>query len=89
MMMGDNLPNFLDADSDNDLLLDAIEDRNADGKQTAGETGLYDPDSDDDDIRDGIEDWNRNGVFEITETDPLNPNTQTRNIDIVRSSAEY
>lgn len=71
----DNIPNFLDKDSDNDFLPDDKEDKDADGKQTPGETAAYNPDSDDDGIKDGIEDWNRNGYYSPDETDPLNPNT--------------
>ena len=72
---GDGILNFLDQDSDNDLLPDYIEDSNHNYIQDEGETGLFNPDSDFDQIRDGIEDRNRNGFFDIGETDPLNPNT--------------
>ena len=72
---GDGLLNFLDTDSDNDLLPDRIEDPNGNGIQDEGETGLYNPDSDGDGLLDGIEDRNLNGIFDAGETDPLNPDT--------------
>ena len=72
---GDGILNFLDEDSDNDLLPDEIEDANHNNVQDDGETDLYNPDSDFDQLRDGIEDRNRDGFFGAGETDPLNPNT--------------
>jgi hypothetical protein len=78
---GDGKMNFLDLDSDGDLILDAVEDANQNGIQDSGETGAYDSDSDDDLIRDGIEDTNVNGIFEPGETDPLNPNTDGDPLD--------
>ncbi|MAT53783.1 MAG: hypothetical protein CMN32_04835 [Saprospirales bacterium] len=73
---GDNIPNFLDLDSDNDLLPDNIEDKNLNGRQDEGETGYLDEDSDDDYIIDGIEDTDKDGVYDVgPETDPLNPDT--------------
>lgn len=78
---GDAQLNFLDTDSDGDLIPDNIEDANQNGIQDAGETGAYDSDSDDDLIRDGTEDTNINGIFEVGETDPLNPNTDGDPLD--------
>ncbi|MBI1223611.1 MAG: hypothetical protein GC192_00105 [Bacteroidetes bacterium] len=72
---GDGLLNLYDVDSDNDLIMDYIEDKNFNGTVNVGETNLYNPDSDFDAIRDGIEDRNRNGKRDEGETDPLNPNT--------------
>jgi Concanavalin A-like lectin/glucanases superfamily/Bacterial Ig domain len=73
---GDNLPNFLDADSDNDYLLDETEDKNANGITDPGETDYLDRDSDDDLIIDGIEDMDRDGYYDAgPETDPLDPDT--------------
>ena len=72
---GDGLLNFVDSDSDNDLLPDDIEDVNHNNLQDDGETDLYNPDSDYDQIKDGIEDANADGHFTPDETDPLNPNT--------------
>ena len=73
---GDNIPNFLDLDSDNDLLPDSIEDKNLNGRQDTGETGYLDEDSDDDYILDGIEDADKDGTYDVgPETDPLNPDT--------------
>ena len=73
---GDNLPNFLDSDSDNDLLLDETEDKNRNGVTDPGETDYLDRDSDDDLIIDGIEDMNRDGHYDVgPETDPLDPDT--------------
>ncbi len=72
---GDGILNFLDPDSDNDLLSDRLEDINRNGKRDAGETDLYNPDTDGDGIPDGVEDQNLNGKFDSGETDPLNPDT--------------
>ncbi len=78
---GDGLPNFLDTDSDNDLLPDRIEAKNHDIITDPGETGVFNPDSDGDNLLDGIEDANKNGVREPGETDPLNPNTDGDPLD--------
>ncbi len=72
---GDGLLNFLDVDSDNDLILDIIEDKNYNGIINVGETHLYNADTDGDAIKDGFEDRNRNGKRDPDETDALNPNT--------------
>ena len=72
---GDGILNFLDEDSDNDLLPDSVEDSNFNNTQDEGETDLYNPDSDFDLILDGVEDHNLNGIYDPGETDPLNPNT--------------
>ncbi|MEZ4961538.1 MAG: SdrD B-like domain-containing protein [Saprospiraceae bacterium] len=72
---GDNILNFLDSDSDNDLLYDMFEDKNHNGIFDSGETDLYNADTDNDSIFDGVEDSNHNGIFEFGETDPLNPDT--------------
>lgn len=78
---GDGILNFLDTDSDNDLIPDNIEDANHNNVQDPDETGLYNPDSDFDQIIDGIEDKNQDGVFNVGETDPLNPNTDGDEFD--------
>ena len=79
---GDGIPNFLDTDSDNDLIPDDVEDTNGNGLADSGETGYLDPDSDDDLIPDGVEDANQDGVFDpTTETDPLNPDTDGDGIE--------
>ncbi len=73
---GDSIPNFLDTDSDNDFLLDNIEDVNGNGITDSGETGYLNPDTDGDFILDGVEDSNQNGQYDPgVETDPLNPDT--------------
>lgn len=73
---GDNTPNFLDLDSDNDLLPDNIEDKNLNGQQDESETSYLDEDSDDDYILDGVEDTDKDGIYDLgPETDPLNPDT--------------
>jgi len=67
--------NPMSQDSDQDGLLDAIEDRDGDGEVDPGETDPLDPDSDDDYILDGTEDLDRNGRRAVNETDPLDPDT--------------
>jgi VWFA-related protein len=62
-------------DSDNDGLIDEIEDVDQDGVVDGGETDPNDPDTDDDGLYDGVEDANHNGVVDGNETDPLNPDT--------------
>lgn len=73
---GDGLPNFIDTDSDNDLVSDNLEDKNGNGSQDSGETHWLDSDSDNDGISDGIEDANRDGFYEVgVETNPLSEDT--------------
>ena len=79
---GDGLPNFLDTDSDNDLIIDELEDKNGNGITEDDETGWLDSDSDDDLIIDGFEDLNHDGEYdEGTETNPLDPDTDGDGID--------
>ncbi len=79
---GDGIPNFLDTDSDGDMLDDDIEDVNGNGEMDDGETGWLDEDSDDDLIIDGVEDANQDGEYdEGIETDPLNPDTDGDTLD--------
>jgi hypothetical protein len=72
---GDGKPNFLDLDSDDDMILDKNEDKNGNGIQDPGERIYLDKDSDDDMLLDGIEDTNLDGDLDIGETDPLNKDT--------------
>lgn len=73
---GDGIPNFLDTDSDNDLLLDEIEDSNGNGITDTGETNYLNSDTDGDFISDGTEDANHDGHYDPgVETDPLNEDT--------------
>uniref|UniRef100_UPI000594989D GEVED domain-containing protein n=1 Tax=Thiofilum flexile TaxID=125627 RepID=UPI000594989D len=67
----------LDADTDNDGLLDGVEDANKNGVVDAGETNPLDADSDDDGLSDGAEDANKNGVVDAGETNPLNVDTDS------------
>jgi hypothetical protein len=60
--------NPLEADSDDDGLLDGIESK-------VGLTNPLDDDSDDDGLLDGNEDVNHNGVVEVTDSNPLDPDT--------------
>ncbi len=79
---GDGVPNFLDTDSDNDLIRDNLEDKNGNGTTDEGETGWLDTDTDDDLIPDGVEDANQDGEYQIgIETDPLNPDTDGDGLD--------
>ena len=84
-MDGDGTPNYLDTDSDGDLILDSIEagvdDEDAgefieldelidtDGD---GTPDYLDDDSDNDGLRDNQEDKNFDGVVDANETDPRN-----------------
>ncbi|MFK7935354.1 MAG: PA14 domain-containing protein, partial [Saprospiraceae bacterium] len=73
---GDGQLNSLDLDSDNDLILDNVEDTNQDVTVDAGETDPYNTDSDADFISDGVEDLNQNGEYDPgLETDALDPDT--------------
>jgi hypothetical protein len=63
---GDNPP----MDSDNDGILDSIEDADHDGFVDADETDPNDADTDDDGLSDGVEDANHNGSVDDNETDP-------------------
>ena len=61
-----------DADTDNDGLIDAQEDRDGDGYRDLLETNPVDADTDDDGLADGEEDINGSGSLDIPdETDPL------------------
>ena len=57
-------------DTDNDGLMDHIEDPDMDGILDPGETDPMDDDTDNDGLLDGIEDLNQNGVLNFLETDP-------------------
>ena len=72
---GDKLPPVLDKDSDNDGILDTVEDSNTNGVVDAGETDPLNADTDGDLLWDGLEDRNRNGVVDAGETDPRNADT--------------
>ncbi len=79
---GDGIPNFLDTDSDNDLITDDLEDTNGNGVTDQGETGWLDTDSDDDLIPDGVEDSNQDGQYDSdTETDPLDTDSDDDGLD--------
>ena len=79
---GDGTPNFLDTDSDNDLILDNLEDKNGNGVLDTGETGWLDTDTDGDLIPDGVEDSNHDGIYDPnTETDPTDRDTDNDGLD--------
>ena len=79
---GDGIPNFIDTDSDNDLVNDEYEDTNGNGHTDEGETGWLNTDTDGDLIPDGVEDSNQNGIYdEETETDPTNSDTDGDGLD--------
>ncbi len=79
---GDGIPNFLDTDSDDDGILDQVEDANGNGIADTGETGYLNPDSDGDLIPDGVEDANQDGIYDpATETNPLNIDTDGDGIE--------
>lgn len=63
----------IDADSDNDGILDIDEDSNLNGIIDTGETDPYNPDTDEDGLLDGQEDANQNGIVNGGESDPLDP----------------
>lgn len=65
----------LNPDTDNDGLMDGIEDADANGLLDSTETDPNNPDTDGDDILDGDEDSNHNGSVDNGETDPLDPDT--------------
>jgi hypothetical protein len=60
-------------DSDNDGLLDIIEDANQNGLVDAGETDSNNPDTDEDGLLDGAEDANHDSLVDPDESDPLDP----------------
>jgi len=60
-------------DSDGDGIPDHIEDRNRDGRTTAGETNPRKRDSDRDGVPDGVEDRDQDGRVDPGETDPRVP----------------
>jgi hypothetical protein len=77
---GDGLTNDLEEllgtdinnpDTDNDGILDGIEDFNRNGRIDSLETNPLLADTDKDGIIDGIEDANKNGFFEAGETSPI------------------
>ena len=81
---GDGLPDTLEntkctfynvADTDNDSLLDGVEDANQNGEVDDGETNPCHCDSDQDGLFDGMEDKNANGVQDPGETSPDNWDT--------------
>ncbi len=65
----------LNADSDDDGIMDGDEDVNQNGMVDSGETDPCNPDSDDDGLDDGLEDINGNGLQDAGETSPLNPDS--------------
>jgi hypothetical protein len=65
-----------DADSDNDGIMDGIEDANRNGVFELGETDPRKADTDRDGIADGVEDANHNGVKNAGETDPRMADTE-------------
>jgi len=74
-----------DPDSDDDGLLDGVEDRDQDGQIDEGETGVLDSDTDDDGLPDGFEDANANGILDEGETDPTDPDSDDDGLcDFVR-----
>jgi probable HAF family extracellular repeat protein len=66
---------YLSPDSDNDGLVDYIEDKNGNGVFDLGETDLHDDDTDGDGLLDGFEDRNCNGYMDDGETSPLDADT--------------
>jgi hypothetical protein len=72
---GDGILNFLDHDSDNDLIPDFHEDRNTNGIVEPGETDPLNSDTDGDGLPDGTEDTNQNGIYDQGETSPLAEDT--------------
>ena len=62
-------------DSDNDGIIDVVEDADQDGFVDADETDPNDADTDDDGIIDGTEDKNHNGTVDTGETDPREEDT--------------
>jgi len=79
---GDGIPNFLDTDSDGDLVSDILEDKNGNGTTDEGETGWLDSDSDDDLISDGVEDSNQDGIYDAgVETNPLDSDTDNDGLE--------
>jgi hypothetical protein len=82
----DRLPTFVeewigtdpdDPDSDDDGIIDGLEDRNGNGIQDARETLALASDSDGDGLLDGEEDRNGNGGMDGDETSPLLRDTDT------------
>jgi beta propeller repeat protein len=71
----DGSPNILNNDSDNDNLIDGLEDANGNGIIDSMETNPWTKDTDGDGISDGIEDANLNGTVQADETDPLDMDT--------------
>ncbi|MEE9506561.1 MAG: kelch repeat-containing protein, partial [Thermoplasmata archaeon] len=71
----DGSPNILNNDSDNDNLIDGLEDANGNGILDSMETDPWTKDTDGDGIPDGIEDANLNGTVQQDETDPLDMDT--------------
>jgi len=86
---GDGLSNDLEIligtdinnpDTDNDGILDGIEDFNKNGKIDSLETNPLLADTDGDGIIDGLEDFNKNGIIEPKETNPLSIDTDNDGI---------
>jgi len=71
----DTCTSALDGDSDNDGIIDGLEDGNLNGALDVGETDPCNEDSDGDGLSDGSEDINRNGVVDNGETDPRSKDT--------------
>ncbi|PIO05511.1 hypothetical protein COT47_04510, partial [Candidatus Woesearchaeota archaeon CG08_land_8_20_14_0_20_43_7] len=71
----DGTPDYLDTDSDNDGILDSVEDSNGDGTVDPWETSPLLVDTDGDGLTDGQEDKDKDGMIDFGETDPNNADT--------------
>jgi len=60
-----------ESDSDNDGIIDGVEDSDGNGSVDEIETDPCEDDTDEDGLVDGIEDANQNGVVDFGESDPL------------------
>lgn len=84
-MLSDNLESTTctdenDADTDDDVILDGIEDKNKNGIVDEVETDPCNSDTDKDGILDGVEDANQNGIVDTGETDPTKFDTDNDGI---------
>lgn len=68
-------------DSDNDGIVDGLEDKNGNGSLDFGETNPLNDDSDGDQLPDGIEDANHNGQLDTGETDPMDTDSDGDHLD--------
>ena len=69
-----------DLDTDNDGIIDRVEDANGNGVVDSGETDPLNSDSDGDLVPDGREDLNGNGILDFGETDPTDQDTDNDGI---------